>query len=326
MITQKISPEVFASAARMASMMRARSASEIIVTLSPASRRAAAAERAAAPGKPAAVEAATPSTRAGGPGGARSRRGADPPAAALAAAAVARNGADEREEHQPEDEDDEQYDQQRAPVYGRFRPLGGALLPFGSVAGEHAGDVVDAAVDAAGKVVGTKARDDCVLDDEPRDRVGERAFEPVADLDAHLALVRRHDQHHAVVLVLLADTPVAPELDPVILDRGALQRFERHHHELVGGLGLERGELVIERSAGSGIEDIGLVHHAAAERGKLERGRGESEQQPDERKRGRAPEPAEPAERAHARSRGARDAHQPIRTSLAAAGSRPRPP
>src|SRR5262245_14333433 len=283
MITQKISPEVFASAARMASMMRARSASEIIVTPSPASGRAAAAERAAAPGKAAAKAAAKAARRAGGP---RRARGADPPASARAAAAVARNGADEREEHQPEHEDDEQHDQQRAPVYGRLRSLGRALLPFGGVAGEHADDIVDAAVDAAGKVVGAKARDDRVLDDEPRDRVGERAFEPVADLDAHLALVWRHDQHHAVVLVLLSDPPAAAELDPVILDRGALQRLERHHHELVGGLGLERGELVVERRARGGIEDVGLVHHAAAEGGKLERRRGESQQSEKERKEG----------------------------------------
>ena len=76
------------------------------------------------------------------------------------------------------------------------------------------------------------------------DRVGERAFEPVADLDAHLALVRRHDQQHAVVLVLLADLPVAAELIAVILDRGALQRLQRDDDELVGGLGFEIGELL----------------------------------------------------------------------------------
>src|SRR5262245_63335262 len=165
MITQKISPEVFASAARMASMMRARSASEIIITPSPASGRAAAAERAAAPGEAAAPgkAAAKAARRAGGP---RRARGADPPVSARAPAAVARNGADEREEHQPEDEDDEQHDQQRAPVYGRLRSLGGALLPFGGVTGEDADDIVDPAVDAAGKVVGAKARDDRVLDDE----------------------------------------------------------------------------------------------------------------------------------------------------------------
>src|SRR6516165_5359624 len=48
-MTQKISPEVFASAARMASVIRCLSASEIIA--SPTARGAAAPEGAAAPGK-----------------------------------------------------------------------------------------------------------------------------------------------------------------------------------------------------------------------------------------------------------------------------------
>ena len=69
------------------------------------------------------------------------------------------------------------------------------------------------------KVVGAEARQDRVLDDEAANGVGERAFEAVADLDTHLALVRRHDQQHAVVLVLLADAPLAAELVAVILDR-----------------------------------------------------------------------------------------------------------
>ena len=50
-INSKVTPEVFASAARMASAMRSLSACEIIATPSPASRRAAAAERAPTAGK-----------------------------------------------------------------------------------------------------------------------------------------------------------------------------------------------------------------------------------------------------------------------------------
>ena len=45
------------------------------------------------------------------------------------------------------------------------------------------------------------------------------AFEPVADLDPHLALlVRRDDQDDAVIRALLADTPGAAELIAIILD------------------------------------------------------------------------------------------------------------
>src|SRR5262249_61111871 len=89
----------------------------------------------------------------------------------------------------------------------RIGPLRRALLPFLGGAGEHADDVVDAAGDAAGNVIGAKARDDRVLYDELGDGVGQRALEAVADLDAHLAVAWRHVQQHAVVLALLSDSP-----------------------------------------------------------------------------------------------------------------------
>ncbi len=143
--------------------------------------------------------------------------------------------------------------------------LGGALLPFLGVAGEHLGDVVDPARDPAGKIVGAEPRQDRIVDDETRHQVGQRAFEAVADLDADLALVRRHDQQHAVVLVLLSDLPVAAELIAVILDRGALQRFQRDHHHLVGRLGFKVGELLRQCRPGGRIEDIGLVDHPAGQ-------------------------------------------------------------
>ena len=41
---------------------------------------------------------------------------------------------------------------------------------------------------------------DGVLDDERAHEVGDERLEPAPDLDPHLALVRRHDQQHAVVL------------------------------------------------------------------------------------------------------------------------------
>ena len=116
-------------------------------------------------------------------------------------------------------------------------------------------------------------------------QIGERAFEPVADLDAHLAFVRRHDQQHAVVLVLLADLPLAAELIAVILDRGALQRFERHHDKLVGRFGFEVGELLRQRRALRRVEDIGLVDDAAGQRGERERQRGDRDASTASRKR-----------------------------------------
>ena len=68
---------------------------------------------------------------------------------------------------------------------------------------------------------------------------------------------------------------MAAELIAEILDRGALQRLKRDHDQLVGGLGFEIGELLGERRARGLVEDIGLVDHAAGERGENQRERGE---------------------------------------------------
>ena len=96
-------------------------------------------------------------------------------------------------------------------------------------------------------------------------RVGERAFEAVADLDAHLAFVRRHDEQRAGILLFLSDLPVASELVTVVLNRGSLKRLQRNHNELAGGLGLELGELALEPGLGRRVENSGIVHHTAGE-------------------------------------------------------------
>ena len=87
------------------------------------------------------------------------------------------------------------------PVSGcAVEPQVGPRLPFRGVGRQHGDDVVDAAGDAAGEIAGLEARRDGVGDDHLRQRVGQRALEAVADLDAHPALVRRDQQQDAVVL------------------------------------------------------------------------------------------------------------------------------
>src|SRR5262249_16607121 len=90
---------------------------------------------------------------------------------------------------------------------------------------------------------------------------------------------------HAVVLALLSGAPGAAELKAEILDRGALQRSQGDDHELVGSLGLEVRKLLGERRPRCRIEDVGLVHHPAAERGQDERkSRHDREQEESEQK------------------------------------------
>ena len=55
-------------------------------------------------------------------------------------------------------------------------------------------------------------------DDDLGQRIRQRAFEAVADLDAHLALLGRDEEQRAVVLPLLAELPVPEQAVGVILD------------------------------------------------------------------------------------------------------------
>jgi len=69
----------------------------------------------------------------------------------------------------------------------------------------------------------SEPRNDRVLDDHPRQRVGQDSLEAIPDLDSHFALVRSDDEQRTVVLALLADAPRPTKLIAEILDRRALQ-------------------------------------------------------------------------------------------------------
>ena len=111
-----------------------------------------------------------------------------------------------------------------------------ALLDLRGVTEQHVLDVAHAGADARRKVAPAELGQDGVLDDEARHGVGHHRLQPAADLDAHLALVGRHDQQDAVVLALLADAPFAPEPVAVVLDRVAFERLDRDDGDLVGRL------------------------------------------------------------------------------------------
>ena len=116
------------------------------------------------------------------------------------------------------------------------------LLPLGRVGGQNGYDVVDPAGDTAAEVAGLETRRYRIGDDDFRQRVGQRALEAVADLDSHPVLVRRDEQQHTVVLVLLAELPGAKQLVGVGLDLLALERGDGGDDKLDAGLRFEIGE------------------------------------------------------------------------------------
>src|SRR4051794_38244424 len=97
--------------------------------------------------------------------------------------------------------------------------------------------------DATLQVSGAEARQDQRLHDGACGRVGQHAFKPMADLDPHLALVRRHQEERAVVLLRPAKAPVAEQPVRELLEAKALQRADGRDHDLVTGCLLVRREV-----------------------------------------------------------------------------------
>ena len=104
-----------------------------------------------------------------------------------------------------------------------------------------------------------------LLDDHAGQGIGEHAFQAITHLDAHLAVVGRHDQQHPIVEFLAADSPVAAQLVAIIGDVIALQIRHGDHHHLVGGVLLGRDQRLGQALTLGRSEQVGLVHHPAGE-------------------------------------------------------------
>ena len=164
-------------------------------------------------------------------------------------------------------------------VDGRLLVALSARLQFLRIAFQHHHHVVDGFGNAAGEIAGAERRHHVVFDDQLGVQVGQRAFQPIADLDAHLAVVRRHQKQHAVVFLGLAELPEAEQPVGVRLDLLAVEAGDGGDDDLVGAFCLEVGEFLGERGFGACIDDAGIVDDAAGQRREIggEGGEGEEE-------------------------------------------------
>ena len=110
-------------------------------------------------------------------------------------------------------------------------------------------------------------------------QVGERAFQPVADLDAHLAVVLDDKEQDAVVLAGLAEGPRPEQPVGVVLQWLAIERVDGGDDDLVGALFLEIGEFLGERGLGRRVHQRSIVDDAAGQRRQFggERGGGRAD-------------------------------------------------
>ncbi len=143
-------------------------------------------------------------------------------------------------------------------------------LPVRGVARQHADDAVDAALDAAGKIVGLETRQHGALNDDRRQRIGQRALEAVADFDAHLVLGRCNQEQDAIVFLRLAELPEPEQLVGEGLDVAALQRFHCGDDELDAGFVLQVLELGFDIGPALRSHDVRLIDDAAGQRRKVE--------------------------------------------------------
>jgi hypothetical protein len=165
-----------------------------------------------------------------------------------------------------------------------------APLPIGRAAGQHLRDVADARGRGAVELARAQRRNEVVLDDELGDRIGQRAFEAVADLDAHFAVVGRDQQQDAVVLGRLAQSPATEQLIGVVFDCAALQRSNGRDHDLIAIARFQRGELRRERLARLDTQHLRIVDDAPAQRREcLRRGGHREGEQCEESKEQTAP-------------------------------------
>ena len=98
------------------------------------------------------------------------------------------------------------------------------------------------------------------------DRVRDRTFQAVTNLDAHLAVVFRHDDDEAVVGALAADLPGFGKADAELLDGLGLGRRQQQHGDLRLAAALDGRKLRFEAAALRGVERVGQIGDAGVQR------------------------------------------------------------
>ncbi len=106
---------------------------------------------------------------------------------------------------------------------------------------------IDARVDPERVLLLVEPRHDLLADDPLRECVGNRAFEPVPDLDAEFAIVFRDNEHDAVVDPPASDLPCLGYAQGILFDRFGRSRRHEQHRDLRTLASLERSELLLER-------------------------------------------------------------------------------
>ena len=108
-------------------------------------------------------------------------------------------------------------------------------------------------------IAGFHLRYDGVRDDPARVRVGQRAFQTVADFDPYLVILHEHEQHGAVIFSFLTDPPLLCGLRSPGLQRDVAGRLADVDHDVMSGRRLEGLELVFQRRSRGCTQGAGRI-------------------------------------------------------------------
>src|SRR5262249_30281914 len=97
---------------------------------------------------------------------------------------------------------------------------------------DHIGDARNSLSDPAREVARAETAHHVLVDDALGGEVGQRAFEPVTDLDAQLVIVLGDNNDYAVIDLVASDLPVVRDPQGILLDRFGLRRRYKKHHDL----------------------------------------------------------------------------------------------
>ena len=147
----------------------------------------------------------------------------------------------------------------------------------------HLHDLLQSGAHAAVDIALAKQRRDGVVDDALGRDIGQHAFQAVADLDAHRAVLHRHQQQHAVVRLFAPQLPGFGHADRILLDGLGLGGLHHEQRDLRALALLEGSQLLLQFRLLCGGQRAGEIGDPRFERGhrlQFLRGKACREQQP----------------------------------------------
>jgi len=121
-------------------------------------------------------------------------------------------------------------------------------------------DGVDPGGQTSGIIPRFETRLDFILGDLFAKRIGQDAFQAVADLHKHLAILNENKQNDAVIPGLLPNPPGTRHADGVIIDgRIGLHLRINRNTNLVAGCALEVFQQAVELVRRGGVHDVRVI-------------------------------------------------------------------